>query len=363
MLVKSLPVIYVASQRAALQPSLSAMVEKGTNFKNPFQDQRQLLSGRRVERIFDIGANMGQITATYRKLFPKALIYGFEPFPAAFREYAERFATDRLVRPVQQALTKENGTHTFFVNRNSATNSCLPVASDAAYWSDPPASEIENIATIEVPAITFDDFCLQQNLDTTQILKMDIQGGELLALQGATQQLARGSIDLIYTEILFVPLYKGQAFFYDIAAFLAGFGYTIFDIYNHKYGDNRHLKWADALFISPTIRDVLMKQSAQSRDPGSRGSDEAQYRDSAIATDEKLGGELRERLTDETYEREVDRLTTEVRELQETLRSVQNSIGWRMLNKGRTVRDRLAPNGSLRQKIYRYILNIAERIG
>lgn len=220
--------------------------------KDPFHDQRTLLSGRSVNSVLDIGANIGDTTAAYRSVFPEAVIYGFEPFPVAFDKYRRRFEGDRLVRPIRLAAAREAGTSRFYVNQNNVTNSCLPAAKGARYWVES-AGDIELITSLQVPSTTLDDFCRQQGIGEIQILKMDIQGGELHALEGATEKLSKGSILLVYTELLFVPLYEGQAFFYEIARFLSQYGYTLFDVYNCTHGPNAKLKWADGLFLSPQV--------------------------------------------------------------------------------------------------------------
>ena len=224
-----------------------------THKKDPFQDQQALLSGRSVISILDIGANIGDITAAYRSVFPEAVIYGFEPFPAAFDQYRRRFEGNRFVRPIQSAVGRQAGTATFYVNHNNVTNSCLPAAREARYWAESP-SDIELLTSLQVPLITLDDFCRQQGITEIQILKMDVQGAELHVLEGASEKLNEGSILLVYTEMLFVPLYERQAFFYEIARFLSQFGYTLFDVYNGTHGQSGNLKWADGLFLSPQVR-------------------------------------------------------------------------------------------------------------
>lgn len=58
------------------------------------------------------------------------------------------------------------------------------------------------------------------------ILKMDIQGGELLALKGAQSLLEASRIRLLALEVEFKPLYKDQPLFWDICAYLYRFGYS-----------------------------------------------------------------------------------------------------------------------------------------
>jgi len=214
-----------------------------------------LLSGIRVQTIFDIGAHVGETVAKYSRLFPESTIYCFEPFPESFEGLRRRFKGNSLVKPIQFAVSNKSCARKFYVNQDSATNSLLPTVDDVEYWSN-----ILNVATIEVPVTTMDAFCKQESINEIQILKMDIQGGELMALKGATEKLNQEAISLIYTEAEFVPLYKDQAVFYEICDFLSGYGYTLFDIYDVHYTRNGQLVWCNAIFLSARMRAHMIKK-------------------------------------------------------------------------------------------------------
>lgn len=218
--------------------------------------QVALSSRLSMNTIFDIGANIGQTTAIYSGLFPQATIYSFEPFPSAFKQLSDTFSKNDRVNPVQVAISNTKGTKKFYVNHSSYTNSFFPSSKEVHRWVEP-REQIEHVDTIEVPTTTIDDFCRQKSIKTIDILKMDIQGGELLALEGASQQLEQGAIALIYTEVMLVPIYEGQAFFNEIYNFLARYGFALFDIYNREYNANGQVKWADAIFASPHISKSL----------------------------------------------------------------------------------------------------------
>jgi len=226
------------------------------NALNTFHDQQVLLSDIPVQTIFDVGAHIGVITAEYRRFFPKATIYSFEPLPVAFEELCTRFKDDGLVRPIPLAVSNKAGKRMFFVNQDNTTISLLPAADETKYWVNPPDA-IKSIATIEVPVTAIDDFCKQESVNEIEILKMDIQGGELMALEGATGKLSQGAILLIYTEVPFVPIYTGQALFYEIYDFLSRYGYTLFGMYNVHCSEGGRVKWGDAVFVSPQIRRRL----------------------------------------------------------------------------------------------------------
>lgn len=208
-----------------------------------------LLRDRQVKTVFDVGANDGQTSLKYRDLFAGAMIYSFEPFAEALDRLRQVFSDDPLIKPVEFAVSNEQGRRQLLCNKSSYTNSLLPPLEKTDLY--------QSVGAIEVPVTTIDRFCSQQSIDEIQILKMDIQGGELAALEGAAQMLERQDICLIYTELLFAPLYEGQGRFFKICDFLSGYGYELFDMYNFAYQENGRLAWGDAIFISPAIKRNL----------------------------------------------------------------------------------------------------------
>ena len=91
--------------------------------------------------------------------------------------------------------------------------------------------------------------------------------GELEAFQGAVGLLEREAIQLIYTETMFVPVYAGQPLFHDLSGFLADYGYALYNLYDLEYGNNAQLKWANCIFLSPTLlSQTLTRVAPSSRD-------------------------------------------------------------------------------------------------
>jgi FkbM family methyltransferase len=210
-----------------------------------YLDLQRLLAGSRVDVVLDVGANLGETVASYRALFPAATVHAFEPFPDVHGRLAERFAQDRQVRAHNCAVTDIVGTRRFYVNRASATNSLLPLSAVASQWGG--AEPQGPGRAIEVPATTLDQFCAAEALTGIDLLKMDIQGGEGMALQGAAGLLRRRAIRMICSEVLFAPLYEGQAYFCDLVAILNSHGYELFGVYNLEHTE-RGLGWGDAIF-------------------------------------------------------------------------------------------------------------------
>ena len=209
------------------------------------RDQRELLKAAPVEIIADVGANVGDSVNRYRANFPNATIHAFEPCPDVYRTLAARFAADPRVRPHQRAVTDVSGMRHLHVNDAHVTNSLLPLVPSSVAWAG--ASGRDLGTTVEVPTVTLDAFCAAEGVTRIDLLKMDTQGGEGLALQGAAELLSRQAVRVIYIEVLFAPLYEGQAYFCDITRILNGHGYGIFGLYNLMHGE-RGLGWGDAIF-------------------------------------------------------------------------------------------------------------------
>jgi FkbM family methyltransferase len=223
--------------------------------KDPYLDKKNILAAVEPGAIFDIGAHCGDTTAAYAKHFRESTIYSFEPFADSYSKLKTRFRDNNKVRIFQMAISDRDGVMDFYSNADSATNSLLPVTSEAEKWSDLPDDILlKDIVKVKVASI--DKFCAKEGIDRIMILKMDMQGGELQALEGAEKMLTNRAICLIYSELLFVPLYVGQAEYHQVCGLLSKFGYRLFDMYNFAYDNSGKIKWCDGLFIGPGIQKL-----------------------------------------------------------------------------------------------------------
>jgi hypothetical protein len=99
-----------------------------------------------------------------------------------------------------------------------------------------------------VEAITLDTWASRHGDPEIQVMKFDIQGGEIAALRGARRTIDRSTL-LIYTEIFFNPLYEGSALLGTIDALLRESGFGLYNIYGPHRDGQGMLTWADAIFV------------------------------------------------------------------------------------------------------------------
>lgn len=208
---------------------------------NPFQVQSEIV--KLVKTVFDIGANHGDTVEKYVNLYPDASIFAFEPSPSVFSRLNKRFKKINNVTCVQIAIADKDDSFTFYTNHNPDTNSLLK-SQKTGLNSD---TQVANVGNIMVQATSIDLFCQKYEIKQIDILKIDIQGGELMALKGASEMLKNKAIKLIYTESYFKKQYVNQPLFHDISLYLEQFDYFLQDIYNPIYGDGS-IVWCDAIF-------------------------------------------------------------------------------------------------------------------
>jgi FkbM family methyltransferase len=219
-----------------------------------FEAQKRILERYEALTVIDAGAQHGHTTLQYLDAFPSCRVIALEPASANYVVAAAALASygDRVeLLPV--ALSDTNSSAELRLTSHSGAHSLLEVG-DMRFYDEP----VDILPPERIETVTLDRLCEDRGIDILDVLKMDIQGGELMALKGAKTMLARGAIRLIVLEVLFQPLYKHQPMFWDLADHLRGHGYALQGIYQLRHhGQNPALLcWADAIFSAPGMTSI-----------------------------------------------------------------------------------------------------------
>ena len=221
-----------------------------------YESQRHLFTmwNRSPQCIFDVGAHYGETSVRYSQLFPASRIDAFEPYPKAFQRLKENTSASPNVRCHNFAIGESQTNQILFVNALDATNSVYPrpVCGKPYY---PRAAITEEKITVKTT--TIDALMSELGQSFVDILKMDIQGAELKALEGARDVLNRELVGLVYLEVMFIEKYDAAPGFYDIDQFLKSFGYSFFAFYDLCHASDGQLHQADALYVCPSLRDAI----------------------------------------------------------------------------------------------------------
>ncbi len=209
--------------------------------------------------IFDVGAHHGDSVNEFLELFPRAKIYAFEPDDRNFNALKARYSGESRVEILNLAISNQDGNAILYRNNYDATHSLLPFnTSEINRWAD--ASDFRNEDAVEIRQVTLDSFCASRDISSIDILKLDTQGGELMAFQGGETLLSQQAIGCIFCEVEFRPLYENQPLFWDISNHLISRKYNFVNIVYPKTSEMGILSWADAIYVNSILWHHLEKK-------------------------------------------------------------------------------------------------------
>lgn len=142
--------------------------------------------------VFDVGANVGRWSVEAARLLPDASLHAFEPHPAAFARLRESTAALE-VECHQLAFGDEPGSATLHFDPELTVMSSL-------HARDLEAHGMALDSSVEVEVARLDDYCDEHDIDSIDILKIDVEGHEHGVLAGAQRRLADERVGLVQFE-------------------------------------------------------------------------------------------------------------------------------------------------------------------
>jgi FkbM family methyltransferase len=144
-----------------------------------YEQAKQRLFARSIRPgavVFDVGANVGFYTLiAARKSGPAGRVYAFEPLPrniAFLRRHLQR--NDVINAEVIEAAVSDAAGRAAFEESGS-----------------PAMGRLGSSGRLQVRTVTLDQMVLDSGLPPPEVIKIDIEGGETRALEGARRILAR----------------------------------------------------------------------------------------------------------------------------------------------------------------------------
>jgi FkbM family methyltransferase len=195
-----------------------------------------------VRTVVDIGANRGQFALAARHCFPEARIFSFEPLAGPAAMYRAVFGRDDRAMVVEAAVGPQSGETEIHLSARDDSSSLLPITGrqDELF----PGTSEAGRAKIRVVRLA--DVLPAHEVAAPALLKLDVQGFELQALEGCEEVLPQ--FDWVYVECSFVELYAGQAFADEVIAWLRERGFRLAGVFNMSYDLAGHAIQADFLF-------------------------------------------------------------------------------------------------------------------
>ncbi|MCK9582001.1 MAG: FkbM family methyltransferase [Methanoregula sp.] len=169
--------------------------------------------------FFDVGANVGEWTNFVLELRPSAKIYSFEPSDDSFNKISQNVKSEN-VRLVKMALGDKNEMVEFNIYGDYSTLNSV---------SNRVGIGLTVLKKQKVEMEKLDDFCLKNNIDRIDFLKIDVEGGELKVLEGSRGMFRNNKIGVVQFE--YGGTYIGTgSLLKDVFDFFADLPYTVYKI-------------------------------------------------------------------------------------------------------------------------------------
>lgn len=160
--------------------------------------------------VFDVGSNIGYMSAFFRSC--GATVHAFEPVEHIYNKSTERLKDIDNIKVNKVALSDRRDILKIYVSVLHEQGSTLKESIKEKF--KPIFKDIEEY----VQAITLDEYCVDNNIEEIDLLKIDVEGSEHDVLVGSVSMLKDKRIKTIVFEG-----YEGLA--QDIIFLLDSYGY------------------------------------------------------------------------------------------------------------------------------------------
>lgn len=179
--------------------------------------------------IVEGGAHIGLDTLEFAKIWPQSKIYAFEPDRRIFRRLSRNTINHPQIKTYPWALADRHGRASFYVSAGT---------SDASSSILKPKTHLEEFPSVTfsnhvyVDTINLQDWAKAEGLTQIDLLWLDLQGAEYLALKNSLDLLKRTR--LIYLEANHSETYEGTMIFQGLRLWLAYQGFQVEPEYGHR---------------------------------------------------------------------------------------------------------------------------------
>lgn len=208
----------------------------------------ELMVLKRISRlnpavIFDVGANVGEYAELTRQACPQGKIFSFEPVDSTFKELESNLLKKKIenILAIKKGLYKEDKliTINIYPGHEHASIHNLKGVSYSAVDQN----------TIEV--VRGDNLLKEFALDSVDLLKLDIEGAEMDALQGFENTFRNKKVRAVQFEYGYINI-TSKVLLSDYYDFFNSFGYIVGKIYPKRV-EFREYAFKHEDFIGPNF--------------------------------------------------------------------------------------------------------------
>ena len=199
------------------------------NFQNHVTSRKYLNLPQNAV-VFDIGANIGSMTLRFAQHASVVKIYAFEPTNFAYNKLLRNLSLNpelaQRVTPIQLFLSDQTVS-----DHHIKAYSSWRVDGNAVNIHPLHGGTIKSAES--VPAVTIDDFCLENKVGKINLIKIDTDGHELRVLKGARRTVAKHVPYIVFELGIYVMQEMGIEFeqFYD---YFVALNYKLLNVKNGR---------------------------------------------------------------------------------------------------------------------------------
>lgn len=214
-------------------------------------DNRLLgLSKLPIKTIIDVGANQGQSSKKFARIFPQSIIYAFEPLEYSFKNLKRAVQDNHNIVPFNLALGEREAIvefyeHMYFSQSSSVlktTKSCdenYPILKDKKIINVQQKS-LDQVIN-ELPGFPSPEI----------LIKLDVQGYEDRVIVGGMETFKKAIACIV--EISVDLVYEGQASFKDIFELLDELKFQYVGNIDQVQSQSGNVQYFDAVFIKNSL--------------------------------------------------------------------------------------------------------------
>ena len=175
------------------------------------------------DNFIDIGANMGIYSLLASSKIEKGRIFSFEPSPKILPQLYENIALNNkknCIRVIEKAVSGKEGYINFDVSDSPDYNHIVyPKEAEVSFAGD---------SVLRVGTITLDKFISGKNIKNIKLIKIDVEGAELLVLKGLQKTLEEKKVAALIVEISKWTISRFGTTVEEIVYFLRKYGFDIY---------------------------------------------------------------------------------------------------------------------------------------
>lgn len=163
----------------------------------------------------DGGAADGGWTREFHHVFPESAVLCVEPRDDCQAKLRAAVASLQHATVVQTVLGAEEGI--VQLHEHADQSSILNNSADREFGR-----------VVQRPITTLDKLLSTHGLPSPDLIKLDLQGAELICLRGATESLRHAEVVIL--EVSFIPFYAGNPLIADVMSFMSAHNFRCYDI-------------------------------------------------------------------------------------------------------------------------------------